>query len=241
MSAYPSTENLYERDEETHKLTGKLKRTDFGQVDRWLVTEKVDGTNIRLLLQLALPWLPGVYDVRGRTDKAALPPDFIDVAVPSIDYDRMAQALGAIDEPGKAGAMVVYGEGYGPGIQKGGGAYGPRKALRVFDVVTYLVDPETGQYSRGLWRTFPDVELVAEMLDLETVPVFGMWTAGDALDFVRSEPYSRVAVEDREVVEYEDVADLPVMEGVVARTDPYLYDYRGNRLIWKLKGRDLPD
>lgn len=239
MSAYPKTENLYARDDATHKLTGVLRRTDFGQVDRWLVTEKIDGTNIRLVYRADRPGRHGVFDVLGRTDAAALPKNFQDEALSGVDFDRMAAALAAVDEVGRAEAMVVYGEGYGPGIQKGGGDYGPRKALRLFDVVTYLVD-EDGGYSR-LWRTWEDVETVAEVLGLKTAPVLiENAKVGTVLEYVRSQPYSRVAVEDKEIVEYEQVADVRVMEGVVARTDPYLFDYRGNRVLFKLKGHDLP-
>lgn len=242
MSAsYPKTENLYARDDETHKLTGAFRRTDFGQVDRWLVTEKIDGTNIRLVYQAARPGEPGRFEVLGRTDAATLPKGFQEEALTDVDFDRMAAALAAIDEGGKAGAMVVYGEGYGPGIQKGGGDYTPKKSLRVFDVVTYLVS-EDGEFSRGLWRTWEDVERVAGALGVETAPVLGTgWPTQDIVDFVRSEPYSRTALEDKGVVEYEEAAGLRTIEGVVARTDPYLFDYRGNRVLWKLKGHDLPE
>lgn len=243
---FPKIENLYARDDATHRLVlGELRRSDFGQIGSWLVTEKIDGTNIRLVYRAARAtaglWAPGLFEVRGRSDEATLPKRFQEEALPDVDLrDRMAAALSAIDDRGVAEAMVVYGEGYGPGIQKGGGDYGPRKAFRVFDVVTYTIS-EDGDFSRGLWRTWEDVESVASILGVQTAPMLGgIKTIADALDFVRSDPYSRVAVEDKGVVEYEQVADLRVMEGVVARTDPYLFDFRGNRVIFKLKSEDLP-
>ena len=104
---YPKTDNLYARDEATHKLTDVLKRTDFGQVDRWLVTEKIDGTNIRLVLDWFTDDSPA-FDVRGRSDTATLPKGFIEEALPDFPLLRMVDAWRRIDPGEVSSRMVVF-------------------------------------------------------------------------------------------------------------------------------------
>ena len=231
---YPKTESPYVRDEETHLLVpGIFRRPDFAQIGRWLVTEKIDGTNIRVILNghlLGDPVLDGPvfasWDVRGRSDDATLPKRFVEEAFPHVSVSLLESALNAIEpmrDPERGYAMVVYGEGYGAGIQKGA-CYSPTKQLRIFDVLTFK------EGSRSLWRTWNDVVEVARVLGLSTVPV--VW-AEASLAQVRLcvGDYSRVAQQH----------GMPPIqqEGVVARTDPYLYDYRGNRVMFKLKSKDL--
>ena len=231
--SFPKIENLYARDDETHKLkVGEYRRSDFAQIGSWLVLEKIDGTNIQLVYSA-----PGGHpqmEVKGRTDAAVLPKLFEAEAIPEVTGELLSDALCQIDDTGTVEGMVIYGEGYGPGIQKGGGDYATRKSLRIFDVVTYK------EGSRPLWRTWGDVVLVADVLGLETAPVLGDGlSTAEIAALVRADLYSRVAAADLEVMEYEQTADLRRMEGVIARTDPYLFDYRGNRVLFKLKGHDL--
>lgn len=232
MISYPKTENLYARDEKTKKLlVGMYRRPDFMQVGNWLLTEKVDGTNIRLGYDFS-GFSPQAW-IRGRSDNAVLPKNFAAEALShlldasgNLDLDILGEALYALDNDVKFGQMlVVFGEGYGPGIQKGG-QYANRKSLRIFDVVTLMPD------RAPLWRTWTDVCTVARVLGLDTVPVIGDCSTEDAVRLVREGLYSRVAYEERE--------DATVSaEGLIARTDPYLFDYRGQRVMWKLKGSDL--
>lgn len=68
---YPKIETLYERYPDTHKvIKGQLKRPEFGLVNSWLVTEKIDGTNIRV--QYLNAQIPTV-SFKGRTDNAQMP------------------------------------------------------------------------------------------------------------------------------------------------------------------------
>jgi len=48
MIPYPKIETLFKRDE-TFRVTDKLRLPEFALVREWLVTEKVDGTNIRVV------------------------------------------------------------------------------------------------------------------------------------------------------------------------------------------------
>lgn len=247
MSEYPKTENLFTRDSDTHKLNlGDLRRVQFGQIARWLVTEKIAGTNIRVCLHWtanSLGALVPVASVRGRSDAANLPGDFVKSAL-GVEggFDLTAkltnlacELLGVDWEALKADpvTLIAYGEGYGPGIQKVGRGYTDRKRLRLFDVTTRKVtSSEGGTY----WRPWCDVETAAKFLDVETVPLL---SSGAPLDrvvaFVQGAEHSQVALEEKP-----DGVDAAPIEGVIARTNPYLFDSRGNRILFKLKGYDLP-
>jgi hypothetical protein len=54
------------------------------------------------------------------------------------------------------------------------------------------------------------------------------------INLVQNDFYSYVAADEaaREL-------NSKLIEGVVARTDPYLYNERGQRIMFKLKGKDL--
>jgi hypothetical protein len=134
--------------------------------------------------------------------------------------------------------IVLYGEGYGARIQKGGGNYrrGGDVSLRLFDVLI-----------GGSWLRRADVEDVARQLGVDPVPLiapeeaFGplfkvdgpwpLWTMSQAVDFVRRGFASMVALVEG--------APGSQAEGVVAFTDPPLYNGRGQRLMWKLKTNDF--
>lgn len=254
---YPKTANLFSRDPDTHQVI-KTPKTEFDQIAHWHVTEKIDGTNIRLVYE-ALDREHRYPVVRGRSDAANLPPDFEEEALPQFHPDgdlRLALklALGLIQEPIENAhvSMVVFGEGYGPGIQKGGSGYANCKRFRVFDVATfktvhlneYGAFGGTGThvpYTTGpLWRPWDDVVTVAEALGLQTVPVVSWYSrmnVNDVIRYVREDRDSIVSVLDKAAPLLGNMRRE--QEGVVARTDPYLYDSRGVRIRFKLKGKDL--
>lgn len=223
MLTYPKIETLFERDPVTLKVTGKLRRPEFDLVKSWLVTEKVDGTNVRVFVDTR--WIESipVTGFRGRTDKAQLPPFLTDELQRLFPDDRVAAAF----EEGMQ--VVLFGEGYGARIQKAGGDYREGVSFRLFDVVVRAEQQDW-------WLTWKDVEDVARKLGIKTVPVLGTdMMLGWAGSLSTGE--SRVAIEDRQLSGVD--VDVPTREGIVARTEPPLFDRRGHRLIWKLKTRDL--
>lgn len=237
MKEYPKTTNLLERDPDTHKCTDVFRRSDFAQIARWHVTEKVDGTNIRVLLR----WSPdsglAAPDVRGRTDRANTPGDLIDTLTNTLTANRDA-VEGWVryltnDEPDVI--VCLYGEGYGAGIQKVGTQYRAGKSIRLFDVTTSRYSPMTpGMWSPRWWRPWSTVQEAADVTGFKTVPVIDESLAtADVLDLVRSgNLYSYTALDDSEN------GDL-IAEGVIARTDPYLFTWDRQRVMFKLKGCDL--
>ena len=212
MSEYHKIETLYERDEQTHRLKQPLvlKNRVYGIVNPWVFTEKIDGTNIRCI------WKAGVLSFGGKTDSAQLHADLFKWLTAHVTAEALAAAFPDLD-----GSVVLYGEGYGAGIQKGGGDYSPEKRLILFDVLVTDID------GRGWWLSDENVRDVGAKLGLEVVPLVGEMTLAEATDLVRVGFRSKAAVNERSA------------EGVVGRPCEALFDKKGHRLIVKLKTKDF--
>ena len=232
---YPKIETLFDRDPSTHKvIIGQLRRPEFGLVDQWLVTEKIDGTNIRVEVELGDmivgmvaafegDIIPTEVTFKGRTDRASIPAFLLDKLQEMFPPELFEKAF---DED--VGSVILFGEGYGARIQKGGGDYRDGVNFRLFDVVI------RGEDERAWWLKWEDVEDVARKLGIQTVPVMAYnATTDQAIGMGQSSWLSVVA--DAETKN--DTTRHP--EGIVARTEPALFDRRGARLIWKLKERDF--
>lgn len=206
---YPKIHSLWKRDEKGIVQIGQYSEPEVEYLadKRWRWTEKVDGTNIRLH-----------YDGRhvtigGRTDRAQLPTDLIEALRPYADVDIWRYVFDADCDD-----VTIYGEGYGAGIQKGGGNYRPDKGLIVFDV-------KVGPF----WLHPSDVADVAfQFPDLDVVPEIGQFSVNAA--------WSMVATGDVNSY-WPDVT----IEGLVGRPLVDLYNRRGERLTVKVKGKDFAD
>lgn len=126
----------------------------------WEWTEKVDGTNIRLI------WNGYFLLYGGRTDEAQLPVPLVRALDDLVSKDLVEQCFGA--QP-----AVLFGEGYGAKIQKSGSLYRPDPGFVLFDV-------RVGPW----WLRRPDVEDVAQKLGIDVVPVHLRGTIGQAIDLV---------------------------------------------------------
>lgn len=213
---YPKTENLYASNEING--AGRKRGPEFGfkasavdQISKWLVTEKVDGTNMRVIFEPAA--LDRCVVIAGRTDRAQIHPDLLRHMEDTFTEAKLFDAFA--DDSGIGPARVVlFGEGYGPGIQKAGVSYGGNKRFILFDV---NVD--------GHWLSWDNVCDVAEKLGVPTVPVLGRGVS--------------LAEAEALVAKSELLSDSEHIEGIVVRTDPYLFDGRGKRVMFKHKVRDL--
>lgn len=207
---YGKIETLYERDELTHKLKQPLvlKNRTYGMLKSWHWTEKVDGTNIRCI------WNDGEVSFGGKTDNAQIHADLVKWLYENITPEKLAGVFGNDDGPVDA---VIYGEGYGAGIQKGGADYSPIKKMIVFDVLI------SGKW----WLSYENVCDIADKLGLRVVPSFGEMTLEKATDLVRRGFDSRCCTTYRKA------------EGLVGRPLETLFDKKGHRLITKIKTKDF--
>ena len=205
---YHKIETLYERDEATHRLKPELalKNRTYGLIKIWQWTEKIDGTNIRAIWDVTT----GKLTFNGRTDNAQIHADMIRYLYENIPLENMKTVFPDV-------SAVLYGEGYGAGIQKGGGGYSEKKKFILFDV---LVD---GKW----WLNWEAVIDVAAKLHLDAVPFLGEMTLEAATEKVRAGFPSMV-----------NGATVQA-EGMVGRPAETLFDKKGARLIVKLKTKDF--
>ena len=207
MSEYHKIQSIFKRDMSAPRsplIEGDYStpELEFLANNTWTFTEKVDGTNIRIIFD------GQKLSYGGRTDKAQIPAQLVgrlnDVFLPLIPSLRFAFPDGG----------VLYGEGYGAKIQKGGGNYRADQDFVLFDV-------KVGDW----WLKREAVELVAQQLGIDVVPMIGEGTLQDAVRMAKSGIKSTWG--DFEA------------EGIVARPKVEMFSLSGERIITKIKCRDF--
>ena len=71
---YPKINSLWKRELDTGRkylIADEYACEEFKNIKTWRVTEKIDGTNIRIIYR------DGVVSMRGRTDDAQIPPKLL--------------------------------------------------------------------------------------------------------------------------------------------------------------------
>jgi len=211
MFKYPKIETLFNRDEK-FKVTDEIRLSEFNNIKRWYITEKIDGTNIRIIYT---PEEKLIF--RGRTDNASIPTFLLEELQNIFTIEKVKSIL---DNPIEKG-MCLYGEGYGAKIQKGGGNYNQYNSFRLFDI-----------WIDGWWLEWGSIVEVANKLKIKTVPILGVtpMNIGEAINLVKSNFLSEVANE-------EGISGHKA-EGIVARAYPTMLFRNGIPIKWKLKIKD---
>lgn len=216
MSEYPKIQSIFKRESEkpNRMLFGQWTLPEFEYLasNIWVYTEKVDGTNIRIEYTPGLPPL-----IKGKTDNAQIPPFLYEKLqdIVSREYQTIVDLFPvvSIDSP----QVVLYGEGYGAKIQKGGGNY-------IKDGVDFvLFDIRIGK----IWLRREDVEDIADKLNLMVVPILGRGTLIQMIDIVEKGFNSKWG-------------NFPA-EGIVAKPLVEMQTRTCNRIITKLKHKDFKD
>lgn len=158
MTEYHKIQTVYLRDPETKfktLLLGQYAEPEFAYLadNEWVFTEKVDGTNIRVMVSMA----GGPITFGGRSDNAQIPAFLIERL-----QERFLADGGSALRTAFPGGACLYGEGYGARIQKGGGNYRPDADFVLFDV-------RIGNW----WLHRAAVEEVSAKLSLDIVPIVG--------------------------------------------------------------------
>lgn len=208
MREYPKIYGPYNRHTEgplrNKLIEGRWSRPEIGYLAQfeWNFTEKVDGTNIRV------GWDGHKVEFGGRTDRAQIPAKLIAVLQNLFPEELFEQQFGENE-------VTLYGEGYGAGIQKGGGNYlSTGVSFVLFDVLI-----------GGWWLLRDDVEDVAQKLGIDVVPLYLRGTIAEAIEAVRGGMFSRWGA-------------FPA-EGLVGTTSAGLLDRAGNRIMVKIKAADF--
>lgn len=134
----------------------------------WEFTEKVDGTNIRLM------WDGQDLSIGGKTDNAQIPQGLVEWFM-----RHKEQHLETYREKFGETKVCLYGEGCGPKIQKVGHLYGDHQYVVLFDVLIGF-----------WWLKREDVIDVARKLDLHSAPVVGWGNLIEGVQLVKNGFYS---------------------------------------------------
>ncbi len=136
MNEYHKIQTLFKRDMTTKKkslIDGQWTLPEFEYLanNRWIFTEKVDGTNIRVMFK------QGKVMFGGRTDSAQIPSQLVTRL-----NDRFIPMAESFQEVFGCDACL-YGEGYGAKIQKGGDHYRSDQDFVLFDILVSNAEYDT--------------------------------------------------------------------------------------------------
>jgi hypothetical protein len=191
-------------------IVGDYACAEFGNIKRWNVTEKIDGTNVRIhLARNEDRFIPGFY---GRHSYSAMPSELFNFLSDKFDAELLSKTI----DMGNCTSAILYGEGYGPKIQAAGNKYSDRLSFMLFDVVI-------GKY----WLPRDIVKDIALKLDVPVVPDLGIMTEEQIVEYVKSKPLSQCSLHPQ------------VIEGVVARSEPCVYFKDGTPVMFKLKCKEF--
>lgn len=193
MKLYHKIETLFNRDMEGNK---KLIEGDFRNKTvellkdlNWEFTEKIDGTNIRVI------WDGHKVTLGGRTENAQIPANLMNHLTEKFLGETNAQIFE--QEFGEKEVMFV-GEGYGPKIQKGGGLYRDEQGFIMFDVLV-----------NDCWMSRDAVGGIAKTFNVPSVPIVLSGTIQDGVDYVKGKPNCTISNEEKEA---EGLVGRPAVE-----------------------------
>ena len=216
---YHKIQSIYKRDRETGKFTDEFSCPEFELLQgiTWDWSEKLDGTNIRITYANSAAVGPPNYVRRigGRTDRAQIPAHLIaklEELFPLKEFGKHFEVPHLEEQ-----TVVLFGEGIGPKIQKGGGRYSKVPDFVLFDV-------RVGRW----WLTRESVQNIADGFSISMAPRIGEGSLREAILKVRDGFFSQAAVDVR----------FPA-EGLVLRPKCELFARNGGRIITKVKTKDF--
>lgn len=212
MISYVKIETPYKRDERGTKklIEGEFRNDAVSYLSNvmWNWTEKIDGTNIGVV------WDGHSVTFQGRTERALIPSELVnrlnELFGGNVNEELFEQKFGETK-------VILFGEGFGRKIQKGGGNYIPDGVdFILFDV--YLPDSD-------LWLQRDAIEDIASVFNIRVVPMIMTGTVKQAVEFIKEHPKSTIG--------------NAMMEGLVGTPICGLKDRQGKRIITKVKVCDF--
>ncbi len=175
MKEYEKIETIFARDEKTKKLNENIYRNEtieFLKDIDWEFTEKIDGTNIRII------WDGHKVSYYGRTDKAQIPSQLMNRLIElfggDVNEEMFEQKFG--DTP-----VMLVGEGYGAKIQKNGSDYRQDNDFILFDVCI-----------NDNYLSRENVKNIANCFNIDIVPTIMIGKLQEGVNFVKSKPNSKI-------------------------------------------------
>lgn len=175
MKEYHKIQTVFHRSPESNYkqlMEGVFALPEFELLKdvEWTWTEKIDGTNIRIL------WDGETVRFGGKTDDAQIPTFLLRVLQDTFTADKMKAVFN------DATNVCLYGEGYGAKIQKGGNYIPDRTDFILFDV---KIDT--------WWLTRESIEDIASKLGIKIVPIIGKGKLLEAVEYVKQGYKSTIA------------------------------------------------
>lgn len=166
MNTYHKIKTLWAReDKKPHNMIiGQYAEEEFELLKdlTWVATEKLDGTNVRIM------WDGNKVSFGGKTDNAQMPIYLLNKLEELFGGENNEQKFEEIfKEP-----VCLYGEGIGKKIQKVGEFYGDNDFV--------LFDIKVGNW----WLKREDVESIADKLDIKVAPIIKEGTLKELSEFV---------------------------------------------------------
>ena len=194
MNTYHKIQTIYFRDPENNMKTlleGQWSKPEFEYLaeNKWYCTEKIDGTNMRIL------WDGKQVEYRGKTDNADISKHLLPFLEETFTNEKMSKVFG--NDPNKK--ICVYGEGYGKGIQKGGNYMSDKTEFILFDV---LID--------DWWIQADTLKEMAYGLEVMYVPEIGVFTLYEVINMVKKGFISNIS-ENRDYIA-EGIIAKPLVE-----------------------------
>jgi len=164
MKEYHKIQTVFKRDPENKFKTllhgeYSIPEFDYLKENQWVFTEKVDGTNIRVMFD------GEVITFGGKTDQAQ-----IYTGLANCLNERFLSQLTTFKTLFDSTEVCLYGEGYGAKIQKGGGNYRQDQDFVLFDI-------RIGEW----WLQRHDIEDIAKKIGVDVVPTIGVGTLDEMI------------------------------------------------------------
>lgn len=160
---YIKINSLYKRDKKRKILKGKYcdEVVESLKNFKWIGTEKIDGTNTRLI------WTGASIEVKGKTDKGIITPYMKRATEKYLDVKKFKEVFSSTE-------AILFGESYGHNITSAGDGYlSVTNDFILFDV-----------FINGFWLKRESVDCVAKNLGMKSVPTVFKGTLDQAEEFV---------------------------------------------------------
>lgn len=203
---YQKIETLYEFDNQIKKFKRKFYNPVVQYLSQleWYGTEKVDGTNIRVL------WNGYTFEFGGRTDEAVLPKEVKELLENTFNKDMEI----LVEQQFQNKQVIFFMECYAGKIQRGAGYKGSEKLIG-FDIMCEDIYLEKN-ISKEIF----------ESIGIPFVPILKFASLYAAEDWVLNN--------DKSIID-----PTTKIEGLVCYPKERIYNHKGDRIIVKIKKRDL--
>lgn len=211
--------NLEKRPKKAKIIEGEYACPEFAAIDAWTVTEKIDGTNIRIIFDRQKN--PGKVILGGRTDDAQIPATMINQLLDLFSFEKMNEVFKDNQK------VTIFGEGVGCKIQNDKHV-NQEPQFFLFDVCCdgwWLQRDNVSDVGKQFGLKHYE-SICTEILNINNKKA---WTKAEIVDFVKG-----INIKNQNYLQFRE------MEGVVARSEPMMMFRDGSGpIMFKLKCKDF--